>query len=146
MSHQLGSQTFRKYQWRTFPKSDLYFFIINVKPFVGWYENFSSYDRLVHVTAHMHRFIRGYQKNHMYSHSPHLQRIELDEATRALVAILRRCHFSTLINKLSQRSRLSEKYLAKLNPYRYPDGAIRVGSCLRYSALEYDTKHPWLLA
>lgn len=110
-----------------------------------WYDKFSSYDRLVRVVAYIFRFFNAC-KIRSYAADESLQRIELDYSVRALVIASQRCFFTTLSKELSTGKRVSSKHLARLRPFLDPSGVIRVGGRLRHSNLNYDCKHPMLLA
>ncbi|KAF0712111.1 Integrase catalytic domain-containing protein, partial [Aphis craccivora] len=110
-----------------------------------WYHKFSSYDRLVRVVAYIYRFLKACKK---HSRAPvrALQRIELDDSIRKLVIMSQQCFYKTLTHELSTSTRVSSKHLSRLRPFLDPFGVIRVGGRLRYSNLNYGSKHPMLLA
>jgi len=110
-----------------------------------WYDKFSSYDRLVRVVAYIYRFLKACKK---HSRAPvrALQRIELDDSIRKLVIMSQQCFYKTLTHELSTSTRVSSKHLSRLRPFLDPFGVIRVGGRLRYSNLNYGSKHPMLLA
>ncbi|XP_008188328.1 uncharacterized protein LOC103310788 [Acyrthosiphon pisum] len=110
-----------------------------------WYDNFSSYDRLVRVVAYIYRFFHACKK-HPRPAVGALQRTELDDSIHKLVIISQRCFYKTLTHELATSARVSSKHLSRLRPFLDPAGVIRVGGRLRYSDLNYGCKHPMLLA
>ncbi|KAL4103253.1 hypothetical protein QTP88_018630 [Uroleucon formosanum] len=110
-----------------------------------WYASFSSYDRLVRVVAYIYRFLQACKK-HPQPAIGALQRTELDDSISKLVIMSQRCFYKTLAHELLTSARVSSKHLSRLRPFLDPSGVIRVGGRLRYSHLNYGSKHPMLLA
>lgn len=112
-----------------------------------WFTRFSHYDHMLRVVAHMLRFIAACRRMRSNKDtSTFLHKTELDSAVRVLVKESQRVHFGVLFRELSTGSRVSSKPLARLAPFIDPEGVIRVGGRLRHSLLNYDCKHPILLA
>ncbi|XP_022165278.1 uncharacterized protein LOC111030191 [Myzus persicae] len=131
-----------------------------------WFASFSSFDRLIRVTARVLRFIshfRVFRKRNscllppanLYNSddgrvpnlSVYLSKFELDYATRIIILESQRVHFAVLRRELSHTARVSSRSLAKLSPFiDDSDSVIRVGGRLKHSTLTYECKHPILLA
>lgn len=112
---------------------------------VEWFHKFSSYDHLIRVVAHVYRFINRCRRQHE-KYPNYITRLELDNAVQAVVIESQRCYFSSLSRELSQGHRISSKPLARLCPFFDENYVIRVGGRLRQSSLNYESKHPILLA
>ncbi|XP_050066237.1 uncharacterized protein LOC126555351 [Aphis gossypii] len=121
---------------------------------VEWFASFSSFDRLILVTARVFRFIsrfRVFRKRTSCRFpsedlSVYLSKSELDYATRITILESQRDHFAVLRRELSHSSRVSSRSLSKLSPFIDSDSVIRVGGRLKHSTLTYECKHPILLA
>ncbi|XP_025191886.1 uncharacterized protein LOC112592112 [Melanaphis sacchari] len=119
--------------------------MINAKRPSEWYDQFSSYDRLVRVVAYINRFINDCRKRPRATVVIQ-QRSDIDDSIRILVTESQRCFFTTLTHELSTGSSVSSKQLSKLRPFLDPSGVICVGRRLLNSDLPYGCKHPMLLA
>lgn len=119
--------------------------VINTEQPSEWYDQFSSYDRLVRVVAYIYRFINACKKRPRAAATT-LQRSEIDDSIRMLVTNSQQYFFKTLAHELSTGSRVSSKHLSRLRPFLDPSGVIRVGGRLLNSDLPYGCKHPMLLA
>ncbi|KAF0721556.1 Integrase catalytic domain-containing protein, partial [Aphis craccivora] len=116
-------------------------------PTEEWFARFSDYDRMRRVVAYILRFIALCRRHVPRSEGPVvLCKRELDAATRVLIIESQRVHLSTLLSELSRGNRVSSKPLARLSPFIDSEGVIRVGGRLRHSFINYDCKHPVLIA
>ncbi|CAI6351321.1 unnamed protein product [Macrosiphum euphorbiae] len=115
-------------------------------PVVEWFDEFSSYDKLIRVVARVYRFIDRCRRRALVTRRAVLTRYELDAALDALVIESQRKFFVQLRHELSHRLRVSSKPLGRLCPFIDPSSVIRVGGRLRHSMLPYDRQHPILLA
>uniref|UniRef100_A0A2S2PLE2 Uncharacterized protein n=1 Tax=Schizaphis graminum TaxID=13262 RepID=A0A2S2PLE2_SCHGA len=133
---------------------------------VEWFASFSSFDRLIRVTARILRFIshfRVFRKRNSCLFPPdnlsdsddgrvpnlsvYLSKLELDYATRIIILESQCVHFAVLLHELLHTTRVSLRSLAKLSPFiDDSDSVIRVGGRLKNSTLTYECKHPILLA
>lgn len=112
---------------------------------VEWFNKFSSYDHLVRVVARVYRFINRCRQQHE-KYPEYITRLEIDNAVRVVVIESQRCYFTSLSRELTQGHRISSKPLARLCPFFDEEHVIRVGGRLRQSLLNYESKHPILLA
>lgn len=95
----------------------------------------------------MFRFINGCRRRTNESPLPvFLRRSELRYAERILIIESQRVHFKVLLSELSRSSRVTSKPVARLSPFIDQAGIIRVGGRLRHALINYDCKHPILLA
>ncbi|KAL4136057.1 hypothetical protein QTP88_007625 [Uroleucon formosanum] len=129
---------------------------------IEWFVRFSSFDRMLRIVAYMRRFVRACRRHVTLRRSAgpgsvvtpgsdvrvpaFLRKDELDSAARVLAAESQRVHFAMLWQELSAGSRISSKPLSRLAPFIDTAGVVRVGGRLRHSLLNYDCKHPVLLA
>ncbi|XP_008188319.1 uncharacterized protein LOC103310776 [Acyrthosiphon pisum] len=127
-----------------------------------WFVRFSNFDRMLRVVAYMRRFVEACHRNVALRRSgvtgsvvtpgsdvsvpTFLRKNELDIAARVLAAESQRVHFAVLRQELAAGARISSKPLARLAPFIDTAGIVRVGGRLRHSLLNYDCKHPVLLA
>lgn len=114
-------------------------------PPVEWFNKFSSYDHLIRVVARLYRFVNRCRRHHE-KYPEYITRLELDNAVQSVVIESQRCHFSSLSRELSHGHRISSRPLARLCPFFDDNHVIRVGGRIRQSSLNYESKHPILLA
>lgn len=114
---------------------------------VEWFNRFSSYDRMIRVTAFMRRFILRCRRREPEPLPTLCMSItEFNCAISSIIRESQRIYFSILLHELSTGTRVSSKPLARLAPFVDDVGIIRVGGRLRHSTLSYDRKHPILVA
>ncbi|XP_060855378.1 uncharacterized protein LOC132933060 [Metopolophium dirhodum] len=114
-----------------------------------WINNFSSFTRLIRVTAWIIRFCqRTRQKRKLLeplSLEP-LSREELDNAIIPLVITTQKNSFSNLLQTLQvPDAKVSPRSLAQLSPFVDVCGILRVGGRIRQSNAPVTTHHPILL-
>ncbi|XP_030763137.1 uncharacterized protein LOC115887781 [Sitophilus oryzae] len=110
-------------------------------------EKFSSYTKLLRVTAYCLRFIKLLkQKGNKSQFANFICKDELQDARIVISKIVQRRYFSDEIKHLQNVRRVSLKSpLLRLNPFLDEKGLIRVGGRLNHCNLSYDIKHPILL-
>ena len=109
--------------------------------------NYSSYTRLIRITAWCLRFITNCrQKSHENrSQSSFISTNEYTNALIILHKLVQHC-FAVEISLLRSKQQLpSKNKLIGLNPFIDTDGVLRVGGRLRNSNLSFSEKHPILL-
>ncbi|XP_036141015.1 uncharacterized protein LOC118644996 [Monomorium pharaonis] len=108
------------------------------------FHRFSSYMKLLRVTAYCLRFIknvRGRQKC-----TGLLSVNELNESLFTLVRMMQSMHFAPEINDLERKETIrANSRILSLNPFLDEHRILRVGGRLRYSELPYERRHPMLL-
>ncbi|XP_076237360.1 uncharacterized protein LOC143181054 [Calliopsis andreniformis] len=121
------------------------------------FEKFSSYNRLIRVTAYCLRFIRNIRKlqdlkptvddKHDSISSKLLNIKELEIARKVLLKLAQRDTFATELHTLRQTKTVSKSSrLPSLNPFLDPDGLIRLGGRLANAKLSYDERFPIILS
>lgn len=120
---------------------------------VEWFVSFSSFDRLIRVTARVVRFISRFRVlrkrasslippeflsepilGHVVNVPAYSSKSELDHTTRIIILVSQRVHFPISQRELSHTSCISSKPLSKLSPYFVDiDAVIRVGGHLKHS-------------
>jgi len=106
---------------------------------------FSSFTRLVRVTAYCLRWLRGTK---LIRGNP-LFKSELDNCSRhcSWLSIVQKYDFSKEYSALSKGDQVSRgSPLSALRPLFSTDGLIRVGGRLALSSMDYAEKHPIVLA
>jgi len=104
---------------------------------------FSSFTRLVRVTAYCLRWLRGAK---LIRGNP-LSRSELDSCNRRWLSIVQKCDFPEEYSALSKEDQVSRRSpLSALRPFLSTDGLIRVGGRLALSSMDYAEKHAVVLA
>ncbi|XP_076245382.1 uncharacterized protein LOC143185936 [Calliopsis andreniformis] len=120
------------------------------------FEKFSSYNRLIRVTAYCLRFISNIRKlqdlkptvddKHDSISSKILNVKELEIARKVLLKLAQRDTFATELHTLRQTKTVSKSSrLRSLNPFLDPDGLIRLGGRLANAKLSYDERFPIIL-
>ncbi|XP_058827669.1 uncharacterized protein LOC131687599 [Topomyia yanbarensis] len=105
------------------------------------FERYSSFGRLVQITAYLRQFIiRCRSKHHDYE--AFLSTVELQEAKEALVKVVQQEVFpEELIQFKQKRPVPSKSPLKNRYPFLDENGIIRVGGRLNFSNETYQTKH-----
>ncbi|XP_062701167.1 uncharacterized protein LOC134285118 [Aedes albopictus] len=105
------------------------------------FERYSSYWRLVRITAYLRRFInRCRSKNPL--REPFLTTVELQEAKETLVKVVQQETFSEEVKQLKQKGPLPKKFpLKNGRPIIDEKGILRLGGRLNYSNENYQTPH-----
>lgn len=107
---------------------------------------YSSFDKLIKVTAWIMRFIRNCrlsisQRNMTLVVSPE----ERKEALLGLIRVVQATSFSSELKVLKSERPKLRGAIARLNPFIDGKGLIRVGGRLSNSNLPYSARHPLLL-
>lgn len=111
-------------------------------------ERFSSYTRLLHVTAYCFRFIHNglhrLRKTKRYTGNLYLS--ETNKALVTVVKLVQRKEFNKEIISLESKGHIPPKSsLLCLNPFIDDKGILRVGGRLSNSDFGFDAKHQILL-
>lgn len=126
-------------EMRTAPLVSL---LISTPPSWDLFTQYSSWRKLLHVTAYIMRYI------HNCRHHPHhcgpLSRQELDAARLRIFKIVQVETFPEDL-ALLQNSKMCSTRLQRLSPFLDQDGLLRVGGRLRHADLPQDTSHPYIL-
>ncbi|XP_065091625.1 uncharacterized protein LOC135712602 [Ochlerotatus camptorhynchus] len=117
--------------------------------FVRW----STYRRLLHVTAYCLRFINNARikarTQHIPTTEPSQEANTVEHLARAkslLIRLAQRDAFRDEIKAIKDRNVLPKRScIRRMNPFIDPEGILRVGGRLNLSQLPYQTKHPALL-
>ena len=105
---------------------------------------FSSFNRLVRVTAWILRFKNKSSRKSTLSGG--LQPEELRDARSKILRQLQLQDFGEEINTLQRKQPLPRRSLINgLAPFLDDDGLLRIGGRLRHADLHFDAKHPVLL-
>jgi len=106
-----------------------------------WMDKFSSYIRLVRVTAWMLRFAHN-TKHSKRRWSKLLSLQEIREAEKACCMVVQHAHFG---KNSDDPSRPIPKELKPLSPFKDEHGLLRVGGRLKNAPVPAASKHPILL-
>ncbi|XP_055543621.1 uncharacterized protein LOC129729163 [Wyeomyia smithii] len=110
---------------------------------------YSSYHRLLRVTAYCFRFIHAFRppmSSETIVKPKHLTVDEISNALTNLIKLAQADGFAEELRDLGKGKPVSNhSHLRLLNPFIDSDGVIRVGGRLRLSEQPYLTKHPILL-
>ncbi|XP_055634337.1 uncharacterized protein LOC129774599 [Toxorhynchites rutilus septentrionalis] len=118
---------------------------LNVPEPFHLFERYSSFQRLVRVTAYVLRFINMCRLKSKIV-EPFLTTSELGTAKDSLVKCAQSEVFSEEIKSLRKNQIVSKKsYLKLLHPFLDEKGILRVGGRLKHSTQHYQTKHPSIL-
>lgn len=112
-------------------------------PTEEWFNRFSSYTRMIRVTAFLRRFI-GRCRKQSYIHR-FLTSSELQEALLVIVRSSQKHSFGEWFSNTVEGKRLP-RHLAGLQPMIDHRGVICVGGRLQNSDLPHEQKHPILLS
>lgn len=105
---------------------------------------YSSFDKLIGVTAWIQRFINNGKNPQHKLLTPVLSPLERREALLLLVRGVQIENFSDIIDILKRGSNLKGS-VARLNPFLDETGLLRVGGRLKNSNLPHGARHPLLL-
>jgi hypothetical protein len=117
----------------------------NVTRIEQWdiFEKYSSFRRLVNITALCKRFIHNLRnKNHKLSGC--VSKEEWNEALRALILQVQGANFHEDLN-LIKTGKLHMSKLGRLTPFIDAEGILRVGGRLRNASLGFSSKHPIII-
>ena len=111
------------------------------------FNSFSSFSKLVRVTAWVTRFIRKCRnKGQEAMCGNSLSTRELQDAENLLIRTVQSSQFSEDINHLKKKSTVSKRSpLRNLNPFLDNNNILRVGERLRRISLSTTAKHPSIL-
>lgn len=110
------------------------------------FERYSSFGRLVRVTAYILRFANNCRSRSNRQVEPFLRVPALKYATEALVKAVQREEFKEEIEKLARgKSSRSKPSIRSLSVFVDHKGILRVGGRLQQSEERYQDKHPMLI-
>lgn len=113
-------------------------------PVIVW-DTYSSYTKLIRVTASILRFIKSCKQRKNRFGGP-LTALELQAAKRSIVKQVQREVFDVELRQLKEAKTIdSNSKLLCLNPILDENGIIRVGGRIGKSAASYDIKHPMVI-
>lgn len=119
--------------------------IHHVKVAASILERFSSYNRLLRVTAHILRLFHNGKKS-SYPRTGPLKVYEIETALIMWVRKVQQLEYGKEIHSLSQQQKLhSKSKLLQFTPYLDSSGVLRIGGRLQNSALPEQHKHQILL-
>jgi len=108
---------------------------------------FSTFQRLIRVTATCIRFTQLCKRKNKTIASHPLTMKELEHARKCIIKMEQLAAFRAEIWSLRENRVIpSDSSLRQLNPLLDRDGLLRVGGRLRYAELPYNTKHPLVLS
>ena len=110
-------------------------FILKV-PDNNFYTNFSSYSRLLHISAQCLRAFRS---------TPYKGLITISEKREAEIGIIKAIQASQFAQEISLIDNNPKSKLANLNPFVDDRGVLRVGGRLRHANVSEARKYPILL-
>lgn len=106
---------------------------------------YSSYNKLIRITAFLQRFIWNLHWFGPYLNGP-LEYFELKQALMTLIRLAQREHFSNEIRKLEKKENIDKNSrLISLSPFLDEHQIIRVGGRLQNSNLSFEQKYPIVL-
>ncbi|XP_062540858.1 uncharacterized protein LOC134208912 [Armigeres subalbatus] len=109
------------------------------------FERYSSYWRLIRITAYLRRFISRCRSNNQQQET-FLTTHELTEAKETLVKLVQQETFAEEIKQLNRKGPLPKKFpLKNGHPIIDEKGILRLGGRLHHSNESYQTKHPIVL-
>ncbi|XP_062541543.1 uncharacterized protein LOC134209562 [Armigeres subalbatus] len=109
------------------------------------FERYSSYWRLIRITAYLRRFISRCRSNNQQQET-FLTTHELTEAKETLVKLVQQETFAEEMKQLNQKGPLPKKFPFKNgHPIIDEKGILRLGGRLHHSNESYQTKHPIVL-
>ncbi|XP_058822232.1 uncharacterized protein LOC131683878 [Topomyia yanbarensis] len=115
------------------------------------FSKFSSFTRLVHVTAYCMRFFHNVRhkirrQSIPTTSSKTLSAEEINRAKDTLVRLAQEDEFKEELHDLRQQKGVSKRSpIHTLAPFLDPEGLLRVGGRLRLSDQPYNKKHPSLI-
>lgn len=102
------------------------------------FDKYSSFSKLIRIVSYCRRFLNQQVKGP-------LTPAELKTTEHCLIKLIQSKHFETEIKQLRSNNYVPRQSpLAKLNPFLEND-LLRVGGRLKYSDLNYTSKHPIIL-
>ena len=107
-------------------------------------ERFSSWRKLLRVTAYVLRFIKNCRKSSKET-SDHLTRAEIIEAEQKWIKVMQREIKEEFLSFENNTERSSRSRLTKMSPFIDADGFVRSKTRLQHSDLELDAKCPLIL-
>lgn len=108
-------------------------------------EKFSSYTRLIRVTAWVMRFVRNCRR-HNGSNPAYLTADEIQEASNHWIRHAQRKYYEQEIGTVSRGESLTvNSPIAQFQPFLDAQGLLRVKGRLQFSKASEDVKHPILL-
>lgn len=107
------------------------------------FQRFSSLNRMQRVLSYCLRFSRRAQKR--CCQTGPITWSELNYVLIIAIQITQTHYFSTLIKQINNSQTIFPASLAQLAPFKDQEGLVRVGGRLRFSSLNEDAKHPFLL-
>lgn len=109
-----------------------------------FFDTFSSFSRMQRTLAYILRFLNNTKKRNVaLGHV--LTVTELDNATTKIVVALQKQCFSKELSEIRKNGHVTNKCIAKLNPFLDTEGILRVGGRLEQADVPYSQKHPILL-
>lgn len=108
------------------------------------FELFSSFSRTQRTLAYIFRFINNIKKGSVKLGGV-LSVSELDNSKKSLLAALQTQCFSKELSEVRKGKVVTNKCVARLNPFLDTDGLLRVGGRLEQAGVPYTQKHPILL-
>ena len=111
------------------------------------YQRFSSFTKLIRVTAWCKRFIHNSRPSVQLKKRGQLSLEELDEATSRVIKIAQSESFQSEINSLKHdKDILKSSSIKSLDPYLDQHGLLRVGGRLHKAPFSMDQRHPVILS
>ena len=106
---------------------------------------YSSYTKLLRISAYCLRFLYNINKKNVRIYGP-LSTQEIQQALHSLIEVVQKEYFNDEIITLMKKRQLPRKgALISLNPFIDSEGLLRVGGRLSRSHLDYDQKHQLVL-
>lgn len=108
------------------------------------FDSFSNFSRLQRTLAYVLRFVHNLENKN----SPNTGILSVDELDRSLnkiVATLQKQCFSKELSEIRKSQPLTNKSIAKLNPFLDSDDLLKVGGRLKYANIPFSQRHPTLL-
>lgn len=104
---------------------------------------FSSFDKLINVTAYLLRFIRNCRMKCGHGGN-HVSVSERKDATTRLIRLVQTRHYESEISAIREGKPI-KNYLRRLNLFIDKDNLLRIGGRIGASELPYNARHPILL-
>ncbi|XP_061729961.1 uncharacterized protein LOC133534733 [Cydia pomonella] len=107
-------------------------------------DRFSSFEKLIHVTAYLLRFIRHCKNKDNKCGNIHISVSERRDATTCLIRLVQDRHYKSETALLRENKQINNT-LRRLNLFLDKNNLIRVGGRIDASGLPYNARHPILL-
>ena len=108
-------------------------------------ENYSSFTKVIRVTAYVIRFVKIIMRKVITEHK--LQLEELQEAENYWIRWSQRQYFPEEVSDLTKnKSVRKSSTILTLNPWKSEDGLMRLTGRLQQAKLDFETKHPVILS